>query len=278
MKQEDLIKIVEELVPQPKELEFDKIGVVRPTPVDIKKVGVCVDLTDYVAEQARKLGVDFLIIHQGRGERTKILLEEMNIGGYGINLALDTSSNGLIETFASIFHIGFHLPLTLEYKGHDVERGAILLNTLRSGLSRFLDIGYFVSRYVDRNGLNFGILNIRLYNCQYLASSGIETVVVSTGRAVIPEFVEQVKHHEPQLFIAGSADTEAVKHAQKLGIAVMTIGDFESHHPGTISFAEKLSDLVERKGYHPHTKDYSGQIPIRDRQKAFAIYIPNYRI
>jgi putative NIF3 family GTP cyclohydrolase 1 type 2 len=66
MQLEKIVEIIERIVPQPRELDFDRLGVISDRKDEIQNIGVCVDLTSYVLEQSTRLGVDFLLIHHGR--------------------------------------------------------------------------------------------------------------------------------------------------------------------------------------------------------------------
>ncbi len=66
MKLEQTLEVLHTVVPESEELDFDRIGMIQKPTRDIKKVGICVDLTDHVMEEVRKNNYDFLIIHHGR--------------------------------------------------------------------------------------------------------------------------------------------------------------------------------------------------------------------
>src|SRR3989338_8582543 len=163
MKLEQLVSIIENMVHQPTELEFDKIGVIQPTSTNIDQVGVCVDLTDHVMQQIYEHGINFLVVHHGHGEEVRKKVRELGIGAYGLHLALDTAEGGLIDSFADLLNLSDVQPLTFKYKDHSVPKGAVLGN-------------------VNDNVIHYGQLTLVLNNGSPYAK--LNRIVVSTGPAI----------------------------------------------------------------------------------------------
>ena len=237
MKLDELVETLEGTVHFPAELEFDRIGVIQSTNVDIRKLAVCVNLTDYVMQETKRLGVNFLVVHHGHGDEVKQRVQQLGIGAYGLHLALDVGA--LIDGFANVFDLQNIKPLTFVYKGTSVHRGALLGNAK----SKTPTVGYFVdhlfhffSHYLGQNNMVISSYNV---------SRELNPVIVATGLAIRREFLEQVAQYSPRLFIAGGVKNGAEDYAKELGIALMTIGDFESHYPGMQAFANVLGLKME---------------------------------
>lgn len=251
---EELLPIIEGSVPQPPELDFDRIGLIRPTSQDIQKVGVCVDLTDYVMQQVSDAQIDFLIVHHGHGRRVREAIESLGIGAYGLHLALDTAEDGLIEQFAGSFKFYriFGHPSTesipLKYKGHRVSKGAVLIDTEKQnggGREKYF-LPYYLAALTEEALLYKFRNDITLSNPDYY--SMIDKVVVSTGPSIRTEFLEQLNGHRPRLFVSGSCkDEKARQYARDHGMMLITVGDFESHVRGMDHYAEKLHNILNGK-------------------------------
>lgn len=251
---DELLPIIEESVPQPAELDFDRIGLIRPTSQDIQKVGVCVDLTDYVMQEATATQIDFLIVHHGHGRKVKEAVGSLGIGAYGLHLALDTAEDGLIEQFAETFkfHRIFGHPnaesIELEYKGKNVPKGAVLIDTEKQngvGSEKYF-LSYYLKALTEEALLHKFRSDITLSNPD--CYSMIDKVVVSTGPSIRTEFLEQLNGHRPRLFVSGSCkDEKAKQYARDHRMMLITVGDFESHVRGIQHYSEKLYNLLNGK-------------------------------
>jgi len=255
---DELLLIIEGSVPQPPELDFDRIGLIRPTSQNIQKVGICVNLTDYVVQQVKDDQIDFLIVHHGHGRKVKeaveSLGESLGIGAYGLHLALDTAEDGLIERFAETFKFynasgqSITEPIALEYKGKNVPKGAVLIDTESQnevGIEKH-DPSYYLRVLWYEALLHKFRSGITLSNPD--CYSGIYRVVVSTGLSIRTDFLEQLNEHRPSLFVAGSCKDEKTRqYARDLGIMLITVGDFESHVRGMNHYSEKLNTLLNGK-------------------------------
>lgn len=244
MKLDEIVETVEKLVPQSAELEFDRIGIIQPTSTDIQSIGVCVNLTDCVMQEAKRLGVDFLVIHHGHGDEIKQQVQQLGIGAYGAHLALDTMPGGLIDSFAKVVNLREPVqPLTFVYKGIAVKKGAVL---------GFPDLhlpsaGYLIDLMAHYFGSRLGQSRIVLNG--YNANFNLTPVIVATGSAIRKEFLEQINQNSPglhpRLFIAGGVKNGAEQYARKLGISLISVGDFESHYPGIQRFATILGKELQ---------------------------------
>lgn len=236
MKLDKLVETLEGMIPQPRELGFDRIGIIQPTFADIERVGVCVNLTDHVMQEAKRQGIDFLIVHHGHGEEVKQRIRQSGIGAYGAHLSLDTMQGGLIDSFAKVVNLREVVPLTFVYKGIAVKKGAVL-GTPEVPVA---SVGYLVDLVAPYFGSQLG--QSRIVVNGYNENGNLSPVVVSTGPAIRREFLEQIAQYSPRLFIAGGVKNGSEEYARRLGISLMTVGDFESHYPGIKGLAKALRE------------------------------------
>jgi len=274
MKIEELVGTIERQVPMPEELEFDRIGVIRSTNKDITKIGICVDLTDHVMDEAIKQGIGFLIVHHGHGETVRERVDQLgdSIGAYGIHLALDTMQQGLVDNLAGILSLKDRFDITFDYKGHTVKKGAVLGNRLYCTSDRVHDVARVLMRYLSKD---LSRVEIKAYNTNPRADA--DAIIVAPGPAIRKEFLEQaadvLRAYENPLFVAGSIKNGAEETAKQLGIQLLTIGDFESHYPGMKAFARALNKKLSNPDY---CSVAGSQNATQDGCAPEVVFLPNY--
>jgi|SRR3989338_3365830 len=257
MRNEDLVAVIDSIIRPSKKLEFEGNGVIRPAEKDITKIGVCVDLTDHVAAEAKRLGIDQMVVHHYFADGVIEKASSMSTGLYGSHLPLDTMPDGLIDSFASVFGVNCTAPVSVNYKGHEIGNAAVLL---RVGGK---NIGYFFDRVMSELS-HLGSLSAKVVNYRQRLHGNqrrFERVIVSAGTFIRPEFMQQLQELDPHLYIAGNAGSDSEEYARSNGIAFMTIGDFESHAVGMQRFADRLRSAVNRPGM--------------DKMRVY--FIPNYK-
>jgi putative NIF3 family GTP cyclohydrolase 1 type 2 len=168
------------------------------------------------------------------GEAVRTGIRKLDISAYGLHLALDTAEGGLIDSLADAFELDNKVPVPIEYKGKIVKKGAIIGSAEKN-------LGYFLTRFAETNGRNgFNGMNVKVHN-NYEYGRVFRDVIVSTGPFIRKPFLEQLRTHRPDLVIAGDVDgNDSVKYANDQGMCLMTIGNFDSHYTGMITFTSKL--------------------------------------
>ncbi len=261
METKKLISIVHDIVPERSELNFDKTGIIRKPRKDIRRVGVCVDLTNHVMDQVMQQRIDFLIIHHGHGKAVRERIRTLDVGAYGLHLALNVAEEGLIDGLANLIEMVDKEPIPLSYKGNFVGKGALLGYTRSDGgrVYHGQNVHELARRlhrfYCD----NLGYDRIRTYGLHL--DQTISYVIVSVGSAGREDFIDQILQSDlyrrasmrehgfvppipSHLFIAGSASPGAIEMARKNGLVMLTVGDYESRYPGMVRFTSRLDETV----------------------------------
>ncbi len=251
MKLDELVIRIEKIAPSKTELQFDRIGIIKKQREDVYNIGVCVDLTAHTAKIARFKGLDFLVVHNGFGEQTIETAAANSFGAYGTHLALDTAPDGLIDTLGHTLGFIDLEPIILEYKGNKVPNGAALARFSPRTYEAIETHASIAGEYSSQRSR----FDLKAQGAAYKLDSKtclFDKAVISTGDALREDFFAQMLGHcgneEEQIstiFIAGSAAPKVQKRASEKGIAILTLGNYESHVPGMQRFAQKLHESLK---------------------------------
>ncbi|MBS3132212.1 Nif3-like dinuclear metal center hexameric protein [Candidatus Woesearchaeota archaeon] len=232
MKLDTLVDILDKEIPSFEGLQFEERGVINPASKEIRRIGVCLNLTENVIRESRKREIDFLVMHHGFGDEVKAALKRIGIGAYQAHLPLDIMEGGLIDSFAEILGLSSASPVDIEYKNIIVPKGALIADAPEGSLKYFAAalksyFGCLLPGYIPHfNGGSQG---------------NISKVAISTGKFLRPEFVEQVAPLGAGLIVAGEASTNGEKYARERGISTICVGDFASHLPGLKNLVSGLN-------------------------------------
>ncbi len=235
------------------------------------------------------------------GKEVRRNVKHLEVGAYGLHLALDTMEGGLIDSFAHVFSGEFrryapemdarggkviresykgmtaveeaqHQPVDLTYKGVTVAKGAVCANiSVFTGMTYGYGIPAMRSPTPEEVALKF----VQKYRRKLPAKDfeimnntpgkGHEKAVIATGPAIRKDFLEQVDGIA-QLFIAGSIKDDARDYAHKTGISLVALGDFASHYPGMTRFTHRLGGLLKQRDLQ------------LDGEGIETVFIPNYSL
>ena len=227
---------------------------------ETEKLGVCVDPTVQVMEEAIAKGIGMIISHHYPTKMSEAYAREHELYAIVAHLRQDIAFGGNIETLAELLQVINLVPITIEYKGMVVENGAV------AG-----DFGTYPDAQDDSEG-PLGIEEKFLYQIAgnvrdglrefdlkpqikvYKASDRrVRRIAISAGAALKGEFVEQVAKHNVEAFLAAEMEQPAIMVAQELGISLIDIGHYESEVPGMQTLADRLG-----AEFIPNRYEFSG--------------------
>lgn len=244
MEQEKLILKLDDLFKVGRNYEARSEGLIRKGDGPVRRIGVCVDLTENVADVVTEEDIDFLVIHHGNGVKVENTVERLDIGAYKSHLGMYFSANGMIRELSKLYlaPISFERAtgevsatgyMNLSYGGNDIP-GAAVLGLLKDetsfdGKNALLTPGQGLRMEFLRNVEDYLRDKSRI---EFYEPFGVRMNL--NGVTAFPNF-----------FITGSSrDEEAFRYAESLGITPVLIGDYHSALPGSLGVTRSIANVV----------------------------------
>lgn len=216
---------------------FDYVGLIQgDIKQPIRRIGLTLDYSLMAIEKAIELKCDLLISHHGPLElryplignnlQKIILASKNNLAIYRCHLSLDFCEEGMIDCLCDVLRIPAKKAHVM-YEGISIYGGINIINDYPMTLDEFM----------VRTG-ELGIKQIRIAGKKKLNFSRI---AITTGAGFFGEFMDQL---QPEVYIAGEFEQEAIKYAEDLGIMLVELGHHQSESLMLARMKTRFSKLL----------------------------------
>lgn len=241
---ESFIEWIERIAPPKLAEEWDHSGIQIHSGVDsIKRVLVCLDVTDAVISEAKELQADMVISHHPfifdgiysldvqdpKGKKIQELIKS-NISLYSAHTTYDKSNTGNTVQMAKRLGLtGF--PLSGKASGED-EDFSVLVATMKEPMN--------LDRLIEtvREGLNLKDNEIHLVSSNKLPINKIGVCAGSGG-----DYLKQMIEEGCQVFITGDVRYHMAMEAMEAGITLIDPGHFGTEKFFASDLAKQLSAI-----------------------------------
>lgn len=242
---ETFIEWIERIAPLNLAEDWDHSGIQIHSGFDsIKRVLICLDVTDDTIKEAKELGADMVISHHPfifdgiysldvndpKGKKIQELIKS-SISLYSVHTTYDKSNTG--NTVQMTKRLGFSgFPLSGKASGED-EDFSVLVSTLKEPLK----LEQLIERV--REGLNLKDYEIRLVISNQQPISKIGLCAGSGG-----DYLDQIIEEKCQVYITGDVKYHMAKDAKEAGITLIDPGHFGTEKFFAADFAQQLSAIA----------------------------------
>lgn len=245
---ETFMEWVEQIAPPELAEEWDHSGIQIHCGVDpVKRVLLCLDVTDSVIKEAKELAVDMIISHHPfifdgiyslditnpMGQKIQDLIKS-NISVYSAHMTYDKSNTGNTVQMARRLDLsGF--PLSGKASGED-EDFSVLVATLKEPIT----IDKLIQKI--REGLELKNNEIRTVMANQQPINKVGLCAGSGG-----DYLQQMIEERCQVFITGDVKYHLALDAKEAGITLIDPGHFGTEKFFALDFAKQLSAFAGSK-------------------------------
>lgn len=241
MKLKTLTKVIEQIAPLDIQETWDNSGIqLALNTGPVKRVLVCLDITDEVIDEAQKHKADLIITHhplifsgmKSIDYRTAsgayiTRLMELGISVYSSHTPFDKIQGGNNDYIAEL--------LGLEHTKN------LLIGTEEEPISR---IGIFSKTQTLSQTVQMVKERLKLHSVGVVGSpeASIKTVAICTGAG--SDFLEAAAKNGCQLFLTGDVGYHDAQKAKELGVCVIDAGHYGTEKFFADNFSKKLQEKV----------------------------------
>ena len=230
----DIYDFLDTIAPFKSAMEFDNCGLlIGDYDLEVKKVLVCLDITNEVCDEANKIGANLIISHHPiifkpiknidfKGPIYKMMKYKINAICAHTNL--DVAENGVNYHLAKSLELSDLSPLTYEKE---------------------CPLGFFGNLKNKMHTYDFALFVKEKLNCESLRYTSntdtISKVAVCSGTG--GEFIYEAVNNRAEAFVTGEIKHSQILKANQLGLSIFDVGHFKSENV----IVEPLKIMIENK-------------------------------
>ncbi|MBR4695779.1 MAG: Nif3-like dinuclear metal center hexameric protein [Selenomonadaceae bacterium] len=249
VKCQEIMDIMERIAPRRLAEEWDNPGLLVGSPSqEIRKILVCLDVSDAVVEKAVRIGADMIVSHHPLifkpirklrtdlplGRRLQKLLAH-DIAVLAAHTNLDIAEGGVNDVLAE--RIGLESLEPFVVTGRDGETAGSLGRIGRLAVP--LPIGEFALRVKDA----LPVSHVRLISA---GDRPVSKVAICSGSGA--EFVGKAASLGADAYVTGDVRYHDAQHAVERGMHVIDAGHFGTEFPVVAVLKERLEQELEEQG------------------------------